>query len=94
MTKTIFRRIFPPAFLRKAEYQRVDVGAYLPPAEGASRVWVGQTEAQYHAAVALCHLLECVYGNRAEHWLYRTRRVLNDPPREIVERSIEWCGRG
>ena len=87
MSRTIFRRIFPPAFLEKAELRKVDVGAYLPPAKGATGVWVGQTAAQYENAVRLCKRLEAEGDLNAHHWVRRVRQELNRAARQIVDRS-------
>ena len=92
--RTIFRRVFPPAFLRAATARGVDVGAYLSPAKGATGVWVGQTAAQFANACGLCTRLENEYAGKGYPWIGRTRRVLTDPPKQVVERSIERCGRG
>ena len=81
MTKTIFRRVFPPAFLRAATARKVDVGAYLPPARKATDVWVGQTEEQYANALGLCTQLEAEYaGERLP--VDRPRPAGSDGPAE------------
>ena len=83
---TIYRRVLPPAFLAAARVRNVDVGDYLPPAPNAKGVWVGQTAAQHAEAKSLAALLEKAYNHPV---FTRTLKILNEPPRQAVERSIE-----
>ena len=90
--KTIHRRILPPGFLREAEARKVDVGEH-PPADAPDPgveylgVWVSQTGDQHADALALCTLLQVKYapGSEERRWLDRTRKALENPPREVVQ---------